>query len=149
VDAHCFDLDDDALTMTVSSSSTNGAVITQSATAITYTAVANFVGEDRFTYTVSDGRGGVSTATIIVEVSSADALTPNITGSYLAGGVFHVRFAGIPGLTYHIERTGSLESPVTWSDIGTIVVPEDGQADFGDTSPLPGSGFYRTASPLQ
>src|SRR5258705_2179997 len=52
VDAHCFDADDDALTMTVSATSTNGATITQSATAITYTPVANFVGEDRFNYTV-------------------------------------------------------------------------------------------------
>ena len=147
VDAHCFDLDHDALTMTVSATSTNGAIITQSATAITYTPVANFVGEDRFTFTVSDGRGGISTATIIVEVSSADALTPNITGSSFSGGAFHVRFAGIPGFTYHIERTESL-SPAAWIDIGSVVAPEDGQVDFDDNAPPSSSAFYRTAAPM-
>jgi len=145
MDAHCFDLDDDALTMTISATSTNGATITQSATAVTYTPMPNFVGEDRFNYTVSDGRGGITTATIIVEVSSADALTPNITGSSMAAGVFSVRFAGIPGFTYHIERTATL-SPAAWAELGSIVAPEDGQVQYDDTAPLSDSVFYRTAA---
>jgi len=147
--AHCFDVDDDQLFVSLpSSTSTNGGTVTLSATAITYTPVANFVGEDRFTYTVDDGKGGVSSATIIVEVFPADALTPNITGSYMSGGVFHVRFAGIPGFTYHIERTQTM-SPANWIDLGTVVAPDDGQIDFGDTNPPQGSAFYRTAAPLQ
>ena len=148
VQAHCFDVDGDAMYVTVSSTSTNGGIVAISGAAITYTPVANFVGEDRFTYTIDDGRGGVSSATVIVGVFPADAMTPNITGLSLSGGVFHVRFAGIPGFTYHIERTGSLSSPVTWTDIGSVVAPEDGQVEFDDTNPPSGSAFYRTASPL-
>jgi len=82
-----------------------------------------------------------------VEVSSADALTPNITGSSMRGGVFRVRFAGIPGFTYHIERTPSL-APATWAEIGSVVAPEDGQIEFDDNAPPSGSAFYRTAAPL-
>jgi len=149
--AHCFDPDDDQMYVSLPSNlSTNGGTVgfSQDHTAIVYTPVANFVGEDRFTYTVDDGKGGVSSATIIVEVLPADALTPNITGSYTTGGVFHIRFAGIPGFTYHIERTGSL-SPASWGEIGTVNAPEDGQIDYGDTTAPQGSAFYRTDAPLQ
>jgi subtilisin-like proprotein convertase family protein len=147
--AHCFDPDGDDLFVSLpSATSTNGGTVTLSATAITYTPKANFVGEDRFTYTVDDGKGGVASATIIVEVFPADALTPNITGTYMSGGVFHVRFAGIPGFAYHIERTQTM-SPANWTDLGTVVAPDDGQVDFGDTNPPQGSAFYRTAAPLQ
>jgi len=66
----------------------------------------------------------------------------------MSGGVFHVRFAGIPGFTYHIERTQTM-SPANWIDLGTVVAPDDGQIDFGDTNPPQGSAFYRTAAPLQ
>src|SRR5207247_5287249 len=62
VDAHCFDQDNDPMTITVRATSTNGGTVTLSPTAITSTPVANFVGTDAFTYTVNDGRGGTVTA---------------------------------------------------------------------------------------
>jgi len=78
---------------------------------------------------------------VIVQVSSADALTPNITGmTFTAPGTFTVRFAGIPGFTCHIERTGTLSSP-NWKDIGSMTAPEDGQVLFTDSNAPSGSAY--------
>ncbi|MEO0604716.1 MAG: Ig-like domain-containing protein, partial [Myxococcota bacterium] len=42
---------------------------------VTYTATAEFVGTDRFTYTITDGRDGEATADIVVEVLPALSVT--------------------------------------------------------------------------
>ena len=39
------------------------------ATGVTYTPAANFIGTDSFTYTISDGNGGTATATVSVTVT--------------------------------------------------------------------------------
>jgi subtilisin-like proprotein convertase family protein len=148
VQPHCYDQDNDVMTLAVSATSTNGGIVTLSTGGITYTPVANFIGTDAFTYTVNDGRGGTASAMVIVQVSSASALTPNITGmTFTAPGTFTMRFAGIPGFTYHIERTGSLSSP-NWTDIASMTAPEDGQVVFTDSNAPSGSAYYRTAAPL-
>jgi len=140
-----FDLDDDALTVIAVSASTNGGTVTFNSTDITYTPATNYVGADAFTYTISDGRGGVATATVLVTVYSQDALTSNILSLTMDGGTATLRFAGIPGFTYHVERTSDMTAPVTWTDLGSIVVPANGIAVYPDTTAPGGSAFYRTA----
>ena len=140
-----FDLDDDALTVIAVSASTNGGTVTFNSTDITYTPATNYVGADAFTYTISDGRGGMATATVLVTVYSQDALTPNILSLTTSGSTATLRFAGIPGFTYHVERTPNMTAPVSWSDLGSIVVPANGIAEFVDTAAPVGSAFYRTA----
>jgi hypothetical protein len=140
------DADNDTLTViAVSASSTNGGTVTFNSTNITYTPAANYMGADAFTYTISDSRGGVATATVTVQVYSQDALTPNIVSLTKVGSTATIRFAGIPGFTYHMERTTSLTAPVSWTDLGTIVVPANGIADYVDSAAPAGSAFYRTA----
>jgi len=62
------DPDGDALTITAVTPPASGTATTNG-TAITYTPAAGFAGVDRFTYTISDGRGGTSSATVTVTVT--------------------------------------------------------------------------------
>ena len=62
------------------------------------------------------------------------------------GSIPTVRFAGIPGFTYTLERTPTL-SPAAWQAIGgPITVPANGIAEYPDTTAPEGAAFYRTVS---
>jgi len=50
-----------------------------------------------------------------------------------------VRFAGIPGVTYSVQRSSDQS---TWSSAGTYVVPETGIAEFTDSTPAPQPPYY-------
>ncbi len=65
------DVDGDTLVITAATNGTNGTV-TFTATGVTYTPAANFVGSDSFTYTISDGNGGIDTATVSVTVGGTN-----------------------------------------------------------------------------
>ena len=137
------DPDGDALTLTsVSATSTNGGTVTRSSTEVLYTPVANFVGTDLFTYTVSDGRGGTATASVIVHVLSMNDPSLNRIGglTMTANGV-KLQFAGIPGFGHTVERSTNLTN---WAPIGTFTVPDTGIAEYEDTHPPVGAAFYRT-----
>jgi hypothetical protein len=136
------DSDGDVLTITtVSSSSTNGGSVTLSATGVTYLAVPGFVGTDRFTYTVSDGKGASATANVTVLVRSGNDPALNRIGEILItpSGI-KITFAGIPDSTYSVERSSDLTH---WSPIGTLALPDNGIGEFTDSAPPTGSGFYR------
>ncbi|HEX8723298.1 MAG TPA: Ig-like domain-containing protein [Pyrinomonadaceae bacterium] len=63
------DVDGDALTVVSVSQSANGTVaVAPGGKSVTYTPRKTFVGNDTFTYAVSDGRGGVASATVFVTV---------------------------------------------------------------------------------
>jgi hypothetical protein len=143
--AHASDMDDDVLTISaVSATSTNGGTVTLGTTNVIYMPATNFVGADLFTYTVSDGRGGFATASVAVTVTSENALTLNRIGSLTVNqGTVTIHFAGIPGNTYTVERSTDM---LAWSPIGSFTVPDNGIAQFTDSNPPAGQGFYRTAS---
>lgn len=67
------DADGDSLSVTGVTDPGNGIAI-YTISDITYTPDADFIGTDRFTYTVSDGNGGTASATVIVEVQEAQGL---------------------------------------------------------------------------
>jgi hypothetical protein len=60
-----------SLTITSVTQGAHGTV-TISGTSVIYTPAAGFVGTDSFTYTVTDGQGAYSTATVIVNVTSGN-----------------------------------------------------------------------------
>ncbi|MEC8067403.1 MAG: Ig-like domain-containing protein [Pseudomonadota bacterium] len=73
--ANDVDADGDALTLqTFDATTANGGVIALDETTgeMTYTPAENFAGLDSFTYTVSDGQGGESTAMAYITVSPVD-----------------------------------------------------------------------------
>ncbi|MDG4548726.1 MAG: Ig-like domain-containing protein, partial [Rickettsiales bacterium] len=61
------DADSDALTITDVTDGANGTVVIENGQ-VKYTPNADFNGVDTFTYTISDGKGGTSTATVTVHV---------------------------------------------------------------------------------
>jgi hypothetical protein len=63
------DPDGDALTVTGTSDPPNGNAVANPDNTVTYTPDANFIGNDSFTYTITDGRGCNKTATVTVSVT--------------------------------------------------------------------------------
>ena len=73
------DLDGDGLTVTAIGTPSHG-VVSRNGDMVTYTPAAGYDGEDSFTYTVSDGKGGTATGTVRVTVVSNRAPVANVYG---------------------------------------------------------------------
>src|SRR5207253_2894238 len=58
------DVDGDALTVSVAGTPAHGSTLANADGTITYTPAANYNGADSFTYTISDGHGGMATGTV-------------------------------------------------------------------------------------
>jgi len=150
------DADGDALAVTaVSATSTNGGSVVLSSGMITYTPLPALAGQDRFTYTVSDGRGGTAQGTVVVTVDSTNNLSANVVfGPVIEGMEFVVRFAGYPGEEYTIESADTLTSPVPWQKKVNKIAPTDNTAGFGigvfefrENKGAATQRFYRTVHP--
>jgi hypothetical protein len=82
------DVDGDPLTVTAASAA-NGAVTINPDGTLTYTPNANFNGTDTISYTISDGRGGFATASVVVAVSAINdgpIATPPLNGQVSVDG---------------------------------------------------------------
>ena len=66
------DPDGDTLTITAVGPTNNGGAVTNNNTYLSYTPLAGFVGTEVFTYTVGDGTGRFSTATVTIEVEDVN-----------------------------------------------------------------------------
>ena len=62
------DVDHDTLAISAVGSPAHGVLSGMGTTSVTYTASAGYVGPDSFTYTVSDGQGGIATGTVNITV---------------------------------------------------------------------------------
>ncbi|HTH47806.1 MAG TPA: hypothetical protein VMB21_09870, partial [Candidatus Limnocylindria bacterium] len=103
---------------------------------------------DTFNYVITDGTlFTTGTVTVILDPPPGTQ-TQNITGAALAAdGAMQITAAGIPGRTYQLQATDSLEAPLAWTDLGSPVVAAlNGQIQFTDLAP--GSPrFYRVIEP--
>jgi uncharacterized repeat protein (TIGR01451 family) len=131
----CSDAEAGTLSLTGTGASAQGASLTLTATHLIYTPVND--NNDDFTYTVSDGQGGSAANTLTVQVVPQ---TGAFTGATLApGGALTASFAGIPGLTYTVERSTDL---MTWSTFSTVTAPANGLFSITDNDGL-SAAFYR------
>lgn len=126
------DGDGHALTLSgVSSQSSNGASVTRRSSWIYYVAPEGMTNADSFTYTVSDGLGGIVTGTVNVRIADPQP-TANVTVSE-DGGSYRVRFDGTPEVTYRIDFTET--DPPNWQTLGTRTADEFGIFEIVDTPP--------------
>jgi hypothetical protein len=149
------DADTDTLTvLSVTSPSAQGRTVSLADGVVTY-AAGDFHGVDTFTYTASDGFGGTAlgTVTVTVAAGTTGGVSLNVVGNITVNNnTFSIRFAGIPGYTYTVERTDTL-SPPDWKKAGNRTAPVEaglwgiGIFEFSEETGGASSRFYRTVWP--
>ena len=139
-----YDPDGDPLSFIgVSATSSNGLALSTNANQILVPANAL---ADRFTYTISDNRGGVATgAAIISIITNAAGRMLSLDLASLPGTTV-VNCAGVPWYSYECQRatnatfSGTLQSwPASAASDGSMVVWDD----FSDLAAKPEQAFYR------
>lgn len=135
------DADGDLLTVSYAGQASHGAVSTDGQS-LTYVSAPGYSGADRFTFAISDGVGGVATATATVRVNGPGLNQfggPVKTGS----SAYALSFSGAPGCSYVLEWTGSLVAPVIWTPQWTNTADANGLVLFTN-SPAASAGFWRS-----
>jgi alpha-tubulin suppressor-like RCC1 family protein len=128
--------------------SARGGSATWQASGILYTPPPGFSGTDTFPVTLSDSRGTSATALVTALVgpdpagggmgSNPPVLTP------LPGGAIALLFHGIPGRSYHLQRTTDMS---LWTTLSTVTADPKGAVHFTDPDPPQPSAFYRLSEP--
>jgi len=143
------DADSDARVLVAVGTSTNGAMVAIVGNWIFYAPSdtdPNRNTPDHFDYTITDGfSGGTVTNQVCISLIGPDpGSQPPVMSklAFLANQVL-VRFSGIPGYTYHLERSPILGAAANWSDLGSATTDGAGNAEFIDPAPLPDHAFYR------
>jgi hypothetical protein len=112
---------------------------------LTYTPVIDQPGPDSFPLTVSDGRGGLTTGTLSLEVSVSDGIEGRVPSlARLPGGAVTLHFQGVPHFQYAIQRSVDLAG---WTTLSTLGGAASGTLDFTDPAPPDGKAFFRVAVP--
>ena len=129
------DAEGDTLTISGKTNGSNGTVVDNGNGTLTYTPTANFSGSDTFTYSVSDGKGGITTANINVNVASVPD-TPVLSNATSKSGVATQK------LSFDISATDADGDGVSFEfsalpDGAKFVDNGDGTASFNWT---PGKG---------
>lgn len=96
------DPDGDALTVASVQGAVNGAVTLASDGTITFVPAAGFSGLASFGYTVSDGRGGVDTATVSLRVGAPSSISGSVYVDADNDGQRGTGEAGIAGVTMQL-----------------------------------------------
>jgi hypothetical protein len=143
------DADGDVISLVSVGPGTNGATISINGSTINYQPSAtdpNRNTTDYLDYTITDGFiGGMATNKIQISLTGPDPASqpPVISRILLATNSAVLTFTGIAGYTYHIERSASISSAGSvWVDIGTVTTDGGGNAQFVDSNPISGKGFY-------
>lgn len=124
----------------VASTSAQGGTIVPGGGGFIYTPPVGFSGTDTFEFFIRDSRGGIGIGIMEMFVASGALPSPNQVSVAMVPGGFRVRFAGIPGQSYRIQRSEDL---VAWTTLATRTVPAHGIIEYVDVTLLP-AAFYRT-----
>ena len=139
------DADGDGRGLVVIGVSTNGAWISTNTTYILFAPANNM--PETFNYVICDLRNYRSGDTVQMATNSLTVSVTNAVGRAqtisVSGPNVKVRFAGVPGYAYDVERTTNVTAG-TWVVLLTTNAPAHGVWEYLDTNPpLPGA-FYRT-----
>jgi hypothetical protein len=132
------DVDGDTLTLASVGTSTNGISLSISGGYVLYDN-PNLV-DDQFSYTVTDGFGGTSSAVITLTVGSSNGVGGTASGITFAGGTSSMTFAGVPGYTYNVQVSTDLTN---WTTIYTTNAPTGGVFQFTENAAPTPIAFYR------
>jgi autotransporter-associated beta strand protein len=137
------DADGDAMSLIgFSATSAQGATISSNGAFLVYTASSPIDVNDSFTYTNSDGFGGISVGTVTVTASGVTTQTREISSVTAGAGSFY----GVPGTSYTVQYTDDLESP-DWQTLTTVTTDANGLASFTDPAPPEGERYYLITYP--
>jgi hypothetical protein len=143
------DPDTDSLSVTaVSSTSTNGGSVVLGGASATYSPVADYVGDDLFSYVVTDTHNASATGSVLLTVISSNSLVLSPAGMpFISTGVFHSPFAGNANLTYSVDRATNLAGP--WElNYTNFVAGTNGLFELVDpNNPPSAQRFFRTHYP--
>lgn len=139
--SYASDPDNDALLISdVSAQSVAGGSVVINDDRIVYSPPQDFIGEDTFSFTVSDGIE-TATANVIIFVSEAPVPPFNTISITRIGGGMKLNFLGLSGKTYKIQKASKIIGP--WSDISTKVASPVGLIEFTDNQVFDNQGYYR------
>lgn len=124
-----------------------GGAVTVSGNAIVYTPPTGFSGADSFFITLKDSMGATTegfTSVVVRPGPNSGGAGLNIPILESSGGNIIVRFQGVPGEVYSIQRSADM---LTWSTLYTSTTTAVGSLEFTDSSPPTPIGFYRVIAP--
>jgi hypothetical protein len=142
------DADGGALTLqSVVTPSAAGGSVTRAGGWVRYVPPPGLAGNDTFTYVVGDNQGATAVGSVVVQIQSNQAATPNLRMEDLGNGSIQLRFQGIPGRVYGLEYSVNQPNP-SWIVLGSAVAGATGTVTYLDTPPV-GSPprIYRTRNP--
>ena len=111
------DPDGDTLTVSGKTNGTHGTV-TCTSTACTYTPTGGYTGDDSYTYTVADGKGGTATGTVSVTVTNRAPNAVDDTATVGTGGTVGISVLGND--TDPDGHTLSVTTPAPTAAKGTV-----------------------------
>jgi VCBS repeat-containing protein len=136
------DADGNPLSYTAGTSPAHGSVTVNPDGTWTYTPGSNFNGTDVFTVTISDGQGGISTATVNVGVTAVNdaPVANNDSLSTTEDTAVTYTAAQLVGNDTDIDSTNLTIASVTAGSGGSVVLNADGTVTF-----TPNANFNGTA----
>jgi len=123
----------------------NGTIVINAGGTFTYTPNPGFTGSDSFQYTIGDGMGGFSTATVSVNVLGAADCTnnPPIAGEDHQPVPFNTPFAiDILANDYDFEDDDLSVTLLSSPNNGTIVLNADGTVTYTPDNGFVGTDFF-------
>jgi hypothetical protein len=123
-------------------SSAQGAHVFFDADNIYYQPQAGNNNSDSFSYTVKGvGHSCTATGTITIQVEQTTAEARHIG---FEAGELVIRFFGVPGLTYQVQKAGDA-SFAEYSTVLTTNAPDGGEFLYRESNPGAGAAYYRLA----
>ncbi|MDX1919723.1 MAG: cadherin-like domain-containing protein, partial [Candidatus Caenarcaniphilales bacterium] len=130
------DPDGDTLTITSVTQGANGSVLINSDGTVTYTPNANFYGSDTFTYTISDGHGGTSTASVNVTIDPVDDL-PEAVNDMTTTSENTPLIISVLNNDVEVDGDTLIITSVTQGANGTVTINGDGTVTY-----TPNANFF-------